>query len=139
MSARYDNKKRYSGRKTAETRRIRRFITKIHSATYHVRKRRSKAYNVLGCVFLGESKNGFVISDHSDHGASKERPTNPCPEWIRRFLLNSPPKKRPLNLAFNEAQNQQIKIAGQQLQITGRRLQVKGDRSKVTAMKKTRT
>ena len=23
-------------------------------------------------VFLGESKNGFVISDHSDHGASKE-------------------------------------------------------------------
>ena len=25
------------------------------------------------------------ISDHSDHGASKE-PTNPCPEWIRRFL-----------------------------------------------------
>ena len=21
----------------------------------------------LGCVFLGESKNGFVISDHSDH------------------------------------------------------------------------
>ena len=38
-----------------------------------------------GCVFLGESKNGFVISNHSDHGASKE-PTNPCPEWIRQFL-----------------------------------------------------
>ena len=28
--------------------------------------------------FLGESKNGFVISDHSDHGASKE-PTIPVP------------------------------------------------------------
>ena len=39
----------------------------------------------IGCVFLGESENGFVISDHSDHAASKE-PTNPCPEWIRRFL-----------------------------------------------------
>ena len=39
-----------------------------------------------GCVSLVESKNGFVISDHSDHGALKE-PTNPCPEWIRRFLL----------------------------------------------------
>ena len=44
-----------------------------------------------GCGFFwgggggGESKNGFVISDHSDHGAPKE-PTNPCPEWIRRFL-----------------------------------------------------
>ena len=35
--------------------------------------------------FLRESKNGFVISDHSDHGASKEL-TNPCPEWIHRFL-----------------------------------------------------
>ena len=31
---------------------------------------------VIGCVFLGESKNGFVISDLSVHGASKE-PTNP--------------------------------------------------------------
>ena len=30
----------------------------------------------LGCVFLGESENRFVISDHSDHAASKE-PTNP--------------------------------------------------------------
>ena len=30
----------------------------------------------LGCVFLGESENEFVISDHSDHAASKE-PTNP--------------------------------------------------------------
>ena len=40
---------------------------------------------VIGCVFLGESKNGFVISDHSDHGASKE-PTNPFSEWIGRFL-----------------------------------------------------
>ena len=37
------------------------------------------------CVSLGESKNRFVISDHSDYGASKE-PTNPCLEWIRRFL-----------------------------------------------------
>ena len=35
--------------------------------------------------FLGESENGFVISDHVDHAASKE-PTNPCLEWIRRFL-----------------------------------------------------
>ena len=25
-----------------------------------------------GCVSLGESKYGFVISDHSDHGAPKE-------------------------------------------------------------------
>ena len=33
----------------------------------------------MGCVFLGESKNEFVISDHSDHAASKE-PTNPFPE-----------------------------------------------------------
>ena len=40
---------------------------------------------LYGCVFLGESKNGFVISDHSDRGASKE-PTNLCLEWIRRFL-----------------------------------------------------
>ena len=38
-----------------------------------------------GCIFLGESKNGFVISDNLDHGASKE-PTNPSPEWIRQFL-----------------------------------------------------
>ena len=37
----------------------------------------------LGCVSLGESENGFVISDHSDHGASKE-PTNPLWTRIRR-------------------------------------------------------
>ena len=36
-------------------------------------------------AFFGKIQNGFVISDHSDHGASKE-PTNPCPEWIRWFL-----------------------------------------------------
>ena len=33
-------------------------------------------YKNKGCFFLGESKNGFVISDHSDHGASK-KPKNP--------------------------------------------------------------
>ena len=33
---------------------------------------------IMGAFVLGESKNGFVISDHSDHGASKE-PMNPCP------------------------------------------------------------
>ena len=38
-----------------------------------------------GCAFLGESNNGFVISDHSDHGASKE-PTNPLWTRIHRFL-----------------------------------------------------
>ena len=27
---------------------------------------------LMGCIFLRESKNGFVISNHSDHGASKE-------------------------------------------------------------------
>ena len=41
-------------------------------------------YN-LGCVSLGKSESGFLIQDHSDHGALKE-PTNPYPEWIRRFL-----------------------------------------------------
>ena len=35
----------------------------------------------------GESKNGFVISDHSDHGASKE-PTNPPWEWGRKRVTN---------------------------------------------------
>ena len=39
----------------------------------------------IGCIFSGESKDGFVISDHSDHGASKE-PTNPLWTRIRRFL-----------------------------------------------------
>ena len=39
----------------------------------------------LGCVFLGESKNRFVISDHLDHGASKEQ-MNPLWTRIRRFL-----------------------------------------------------
>ena len=39
----------------------------------------------LGCV----SENGFVISDHSDHGASKE-PTNPLYTRIRRSV---PPLK----------------------------------------------
>ena len=39
----------------------------------------------LGCVSLGKSESGVLIQDHSDHGASKE-PTNPYPEWIRRFL-----------------------------------------------------
>ena len=38
-----------------------------------------------GCVSLGKSESGFLIQDHSDYGASKER-TNPYPEWIRRFL-----------------------------------------------------
>ena len=38
-----------------------------------------------GYIFLGASENGFVISDHSDHGVSKEA-ANPCPEWIRRIL-----------------------------------------------------
>ena len=28
---------------------------------------------IPGCVFLGESENGFVISDHSDHAASNEQ------------------------------------------------------------------
>ena len=37
--------------------------------------------------FFGQSKNGFVISDHSDHAASKE-PTNPCPEWIHLKKLH---------------------------------------------------
>ena len=48
-----------------------------------VNHERAKPY--LWVRFLGESKNGFVISDHSDHGASKES-TNPFSEWIRRFL-----------------------------------------------------
>ena len=39
----------------------------------------------LGYVFLGESENAFVISDHSDHAPSKE-PTNPLWTRIRRFL-----------------------------------------------------
>ena len=30
----------------------------------------------MSAFFLGETKNGFVISDPSDHAASKE-PTNP--------------------------------------------------------------
>ena len=68
---------------------------------------------ILGYVFFlfcfvwgggegGESKNGSVISDHSDHGASLE-PTNPCPEWIREEIyhkseypfLDSPKKTHP--------------------------------------------
>ena len=43
----------------------------------------------LGCVSLGESENGIVISDYSDHGASKE-PTNPLYTRIRRSV---PPLK----------------------------------------------
>ena len=31
----------------------------------------------------------FLIQDHSDHGASKEL-RNPYPEWIRRFLSDTP-------------------------------------------------
>ena len=44
-----------------------------------------KGKQTNGAFFLGESENGFVISDHSDHGASKE-PTNPLWTRIRRFL-----------------------------------------------------
>ena len=43
---------------------------------------------VCVCVcffFFGESKNGIEISDHLDHGASKE-PTNPLWTRIHRFL-----------------------------------------------------
>ena len=39
----------------------------------------------INSLTLDESENGFVISHHSDHGASKE-PTKPLPEWIRWFL-----------------------------------------------------
>ena len=37
---------------------------------------------------LGWSGSGSVIRDHSDHGRSN-KPMNPCPEWIHRFIWST--------------------------------------------------
>ena len=37
---------------------------------------------------LGWSGSEAVIRDHSDHGRTNE-PTNPCPEWIYRFIWST--------------------------------------------------
>ena len=42
----------------------------------------------MGCVPLGWSGSGSAIRDHLDHGRSNE-PTNPCPEWIHRFIWST--------------------------------------------------
>ena len=58
-------------------------VIPIHSKT-------ETSYAIIeGCVFLGESKNGFVISDHSYHDTSKE-PTNARWTRIPRFLQDAP-------------------------------------------------
>ena len=51
---------------------------KIHLLDVHKRTLQIKSAD-LGCVSLGKSESGFLIQDHSDHGASKE-PKNPYPE-----------------------------------------------------------
>ena len=40
------------------------------------------------CVPLRYFGLGSMIQDHSDHGRSNE-PTNPCPEWIHRFIWST--------------------------------------------------
>ena len=50
----------------------------MYIVSMHKQQGISRYKFIIGAFVLGESKNGFVISDHSDHGASKE-PTNPCP------------------------------------------------------------
>ena len=37
---------------------------------------------------LGWSGSGSLIRDHSDHGRSN-KPMNPCPEWIHRFIWST--------------------------------------------------
>ena len=37
---------------------------------------------------LGRSGSGSAIRDHLDNGRSNE-PTNPCPEWIHRFIWST--------------------------------------------------
>ena len=52
------------------------FLIGCPVTTFIVSPQKSCGTRISGCVFLGESVNGFVILDHSDAAASKE-PTNP--------------------------------------------------------------
>jgi len=58
-------------------------IEEVHMS-WHARFIRHSPPN-SSCVPLGWSWSGLMIHKHSDRGTSKE-PTNPCQEWIYRYL-----------------------------------------------------